>query len=392
MRGCLLASTLLLASCDCGLGPRVTLVVQLLTDVQPGFEFDAVHVDVDGETADYVVELGDRFLEPAPVAELTVPVGRRHLRVDLLDRGAFVARGELLTEITTAASRIVRIQAACRRVTCEPGLLCYDGVCIRGGAVDCPSDAEVCPRECASDADCPPSTDGCSDRACSAGACVGTPRDASCPAGYYCSVGIGCILVPPPDPGGDAGVVQPELCSTCTTNCGTPGEEVCVEGVGTGVCVAEEVLNLRDDDCDERIDEGFGPGEHTHAVVCELGGQLADRVTGGPGGGICAGACGTTLTNCRTLMDGSDGHSHAVSPSSIAIVGDAWFSCPGGTSTTNGHSHSIRCDLGDPPLTADTFYHEIDPGAISGRYNNFCIPPGRVSGECRATWGPMTAY
>ncbi|MEZ4336143.1 MAG: hypothetical protein R3B82_05900 [Sandaracinaceae bacterium] len=412
MRPALVVITALLcASCDCSLGPRVTLVVNLLTDIQPGFEFDAIHTDVDGVTGDYEVRLGDRFDQPAPVAELAVPPGVRHLRVRLLDQGSFVAEGQLITEIRTAASRIVRIQAACRRVSCEAGLVCLDGVCIRGGEVTCPGEEEVCPRECVTDAECPPPGDGCSDAACVAGACLGVPREAACPDGYRCSVGVGCVLG-----GGDStdgGVLdgsvldgsaldgsavdpdagQPELCTTCVTECGTPGEEVCVGGVGTGVCIATEVLNLADDDCDGLVDEGFGPGEHTHAVVCYLGDQLVDSVEGQAGGGICSGgACGTTLTRCRTLRNASDAHWHDLSPSSIAIPGDSWFSCPGGTATVNGHSHGVRCNLSAPTLTADTFFHEIDPSALPGRYNKFCIPPGRQDGQCRTTWGPMTAY
>lgn len=391
-----LLGSALCSSCDCSLGPRVTLVVNLLTDIQAGFEFDGVHVDVDGATEDYAVALGDRFDEPRPVAELSVPPGVRHLRVRLLDRGTFVAEGALITEIRTTASRVVRIQAACRRVSCDAGLVCSDGVCVRGGEVSCPSEEEVCPRECAADADCPASVDACSDARCVAGACLGVPRAGACPSGYRCSVGVGCVLTTPDDPpSGDAGpggMDEPELCTTCVTECGSPGEEVCVNGVGTGVCVAEEVLNLADDDCDLLVDEGFGPGEHTHAVVCYLGGQLVDSVQGQEGGGVCSGgACGTALERCRTLRDGTDGHWHDLSPASIAIAGDAWFTCPGGTRTVNGHAHGVRCDLSAPALTADTFYHEIDPGAVSGRYNKFCIPPGRQTGECRATWGPMTA-
>ncbi|MBX3271689.1 MAG: hypothetical protein KF729_15590 [Sandaracinaceae bacterium] len=429
----------LAAGCDCGLGPRVIVVVELQTDLAPGIEFTSVRTTVGDQEA--VFPVGDTsFARPARVAELRAAPGVVDVRVQVLDDLGRL-RGErlLVAQVRRDTGVVAFISAACRGVICRgAGETCVRGTCqdaraVCGGAPctpgrtddcapgECDPPTSFCPRgicdyDCASAEDCP-ATDPCSTPTCEASVCLGIPRADACPRGFFCAVGVGCIDIPAgidagvrdgSVPASDGGLI--EYCRTCTTPCGTTGLGVCERGVFTGEChPPDEYCNGQDDDCDGRTDEGLGC-EHQHDIVCEVHWidpitlepemALADRWTGGGPGLVCGGAiCSATITNCRTLPGGMDGHVHPVSlggAGSLTITDDVPFSVAASVGAAVGHTHGARCGLGtdDIEVEGGLAFHRIRPMGDDvmpmpqGRFDHFCIPPvGDPDTECFPAFG-----
>ena len=437
------------AAPSCGLGPRVTVVVELQTDLVPRIEFSAVRTTIGGE--EDLLPVGDTsFLRPARVAELRASPGTVRVRVQLLD-DAGVVRAErlLIVEVRRDSGVVAFISAQCRGVIC-PG---EDQTCIRGMCQDassvcggqpcrpggetctgseCDDPDRFCPRGVCDDqcmtADMCTSTDPCSVAQCEEKVCIGVPREGACPPGFFCAVGVGCTDVPPdvnydggmssdaslPD-GGPLDASNPDAgdpyCVPCTTNCGTAGFGVCVDGVPTGECVPpEEYCNGRDEDCDDETDEGLDCS-HEHGITCQLGRRvrpdmttvpnIIDRISGGGPGLVCGGGtCFATLTNCTTLPAEPDSHRHNVSiggGGGLTIIDDVPFSVSANVSSASGHRHGARCGIGAGSIEIEggLAFHRILPMGDDdelmpvGRYNMFCVPPvGDPTTECR----PMALF
>ena len=425
----LVALLALLVLPSCGLGPRVLLVVDVQTDMTPIAEFREIRVRVGDEAPTRAVEPGESFLEGRRAAELRVSPGTTRVSVELLDAsGAVAAERAMIVELRTDTAIIVPISSLCRGVTCSnEDETCIQGRCasitsICGGnpcdpRTECPGG--LCdPVVCDVDEDCD-RVDPCSTPGCAGGICVGTVAPGACAATYYCSVGLGCREIPPGvdldggvardggptldgGPRRDAG---PTLdggprCGSCRALCGSTGGFECDSmGLPTENCLPPlESCTGRDDDCDGRIDEGL-LCDHQHTVVIDLrvaDAGIVDNFVGAGPSRVCAGAyCGSTLTDFTTTP-GPDGHTHDVyfNGASTLVFGPTGTSfAPTGTSTDNGHSHEVQCEIfdGADAVPGTTFRHNLDMPGELGRYNMMCVPP-LLTGECRRSFGNCVAH
>ena len=399
-----------LAVSGCGLGPRVTLVVSLQTDLVPEIEFTHVRVTVRDE-AEPPLSVSDRsFLEPSRVADVRTAPGTMRVNVQLLDRASqVVAERMIIADLTRSTGVVVFVSAQCRGVIC-PGEddPCIDGVCTAassvcgdrpcrlgtgptcsGGECDdpeafCPSG--VCDHSCEVVEDCSTST-ACGDLACISNVCVGAPRPGECVPPTYCAVYLGCVEVPPGTDGGvptDAGPFHDggprrdgggssfdagpdydggvgEQCA-CATTCGTLGSVDCEAGqpiAGRPCRPPQEICNDRDEDCDTRVDEGVDCS-HRHLITCQAGlreqtdgtfvPNRVDHVSGGGPGLVCGGGvCQATIDNCQTLPAGLVPHTHSVTlgGGSLTIRDDVPFALSAVVGAAGGHTHGASCGIGN---------------------------------------------
>lgn len=441
----LAATTLTLPSCGCEFLPRVNLIVDLQTDFAPFYDFQSVRVRIRDDESIYALRPGDEFVTASRVAEELVNSGSALISAELLDaRGGVVAERALSVTIRGATSVRLVISALCRDVTCPSTQTCVQGICDDpqcAGPKDCElNDPVDCPGGlcdhpvCASAMDCEPLDDGCSRVECRASACVYPPTPGSCAYGNYCRPGEGCAPIPEgldagtptdgstglPDgglaDGGPADGALPdfdagdaEVCTVCTTQCGTTGLGVCVDGVPTGECLPPpENCTGRDDDCDGDVDEGLACG-HTHPVVCDITGPtgmdmvgtmlVGNVVSASPPGTVCAaGICAGALQNCRTLP-GPDSHVHEarINGGTTVMFGPGTTPLtPSGTSAApDGHTHGVECGIFGPAeghsstgtyvLNLEELWR-LDPL----RYNRFCTGLDEEA-ECFDSWGNCVA-
>jgi hypothetical protein len=203
-----------LAACDAAT-PSGSLVVDVVTGLVPGREFDVVRVTrwdandpfTTGSERLVLVEararFGQDFEQGRRFAELRVPVGTSAIRVELVRADGSVLVSRRVVVAVGESTRVVRVPLTrdCVSVECpapagSPAL----NECVGGRCTDprCePPDPTYCPEvafcndasECAIVA-------GCAERRCEDGLCEPVARAASdpsaCPAGSWCDPGFGC--------------------------------------------------------------------------------------------------------------------------------------------------------------------------------------------------------
>lgn len=215
------ALTLVLAA-SCAPSPR-TLLVQLVSNLAPGREIDAVSVTVASGT---LAEGSSEVPVPA-TASLGRPVrvasfpdlasGRHTITVTLRLGRTVVQERRIVRDVDGATVVTVLMTRDCNGVMC-PGAgdpsaeACLGGRCVPPG---CDEDhPELCPTpQCHADADCAGmgSTVACAPLRCSAsGTCFTQPDDGLCTSGQLCDSALGCVAIgsdagPATDAGHDAG-------------------------------------------------------------------------------------------------------------------------------------------------------------------------------------------
>lgn len=232
------------------------LIVDLRTDLRPGYDFAVVRTSVveapgpsvEGERRTLAAATTDDYVTGERVAELReLPAGSYLIAVELLDAASVVVAGRRArVDVSGPRSVSVVITSECFGVRCPgvsdpPGATeCSAGRCV---SPECTADnPDACGvGGCTSDADCPAIV-SCSVGRCTGGACFQAPDDARCPSGSYCDIIDGCAAIPamdagaPPGDGGGADAATPDAgpgCSPAACDDFDPcTDDVCAPGGG----------------------------------------------------------------------------------------------------------------------------------------------------------------
>lgn len=212
---------------------REALVVQVVTDLVPGAEFDIVETSIiDGDThRESVIEVvesraraGVDFASGHAVATLRVPRGEHTVRVRLQRHNLPGSVIEQRARIVLNGAYVLRLHVtrACLGVSCPGEGSANLGACIAGRCVDprCTIDApEFCGdlAFCQSSLDCP-AVAACASQTCDEGICIAATRAGACTNTEWCDPGPenGCKPLPSD---GDHGPVCNTICSTNASAC-----------------------------------------------------------------------------------------------------------------------------------------------------------------------------
>ena len=254
----LLLALFLGAACD---GSGLLLLVELRTDLRPGYDFVTARTTIveapagggRGDRVTLAVATSDDFTTGQRIAELgDLPAGTYSLVIELMDTTSVViALRRLRVELAADHAATVVITSDCFGVSCPAPMDAPEATeCLSGRCVtpDCSVEhPDGCGTGCASAADC---TDGaaCAERSCLDGECFRHANDAACGAGEYCDVHAGCVPLPivrdggapPPDGGSPETDAGPPTCATGCNDGDACTTDACVDGacVFTGGCGA----------------------------------------------------------------------------------------------------------------------------------------------------------
>lgn len=174
---------LLLALTGCSAkAPKLSLGVQLVTDLSPTDDFAEIEVALDDGPTRRTKASGRDYLVPRRIADFDdlSPNARRRLTIRLLDtkrRAVLTRRVEL--DQRRSITRTVTLTRSCIGVACEPpNASCLAGACVDPRCLD-GSDNVCAEPTCKTDEDCKPST-SCARASCRLGACLVTPAPNLC--------------------------------------------------------------------------------------------------------------------------------------------------------------------------------------------------------------------
>ncbi len=205
-----------LAASSCK-GGEPDLLVELRTDLEPGYEFTRVRTELTGEgggtrTSDVDADPGASYFVGQRVAEFAaVERGSQLVRVQALGAGdRVVAERTVRVRIEETSAIVVLITRDCSGVSCplsgdDPvATSCLGGMC---ASPDCVvGDEPGCaPPECATDGECIDAA-ACAIPHCELGICVYEARADRCGLMERCAIATGCVPVAAGDGGIDAGV------------------------------------------------------------------------------------------------------------------------------------------------------------------------------------------
>lgn len=364
----LIAATLL-AGCSAS---GFQLIVDLRTDLRPGYDFVVVRTSVleapdpsvEGVRRTLAAATTDHYVEGERVAELSdLPAGSYLIAVELLDGASAVVAGRRArVDVSGPRSVSILITSECFGVRC-PGAgdpvgatECSAGRCV---SPECTADnPDACGiGGCASDDECA-AVVSCSVGRCTGGACFQAPDDARCPSGSYCDITDGCAPIPAMDAGAP------------TTDAGGGGLDA-GPGIDAGHDAGPSCVPSACDDLDPCTDDLCGPsGGCLHPPRCGAG-EYCD-----------AGACFPEPTLSVTTTDGFGcadlGLDHTSTPLWRRVVTGR----PGASFTQ--YNRHVGC--GDPATPASS--HALDG---SGRYSDESL--GAASTDCDSAFlGRYAAY
>ncbi|MBX3269383.1 MAG: hypothetical protein KF729_03935 [Sandaracinaceae bacterium] len=207
-RASLLLGLVFVVGCDAASGPG-DLRVRVRSDLQPGYEFDRVHVRlVDAPTSSEREQMllartaeHPAYLSGRDVAlYLDVTSAEALVEVELRAGADIIVRRSVLARIAAGAgsTTTVLLTRDCRGVSC-PGsgdpaanTECHGGACVpracspeRDGA--CP------PPPCSRDSDCDDRGIECANGRCAEGRCLVAADESRCGLGERCSLDDGCV-------------------------------------------------------------------------------------------------------------------------------------------------------------------------------------------------------
>lgn len=290
-----------------GCAPSAELILEIHSDYEPGVEFDAVELSVDGDArSERAVALGysDGGVRLVP---RSVAHGLHEIRVSLRLGGRPVASRRLTRMIAQTTVLPVWLIRLCENVRCDAPLECDGGRCVDPGCVA----GESCATGgCDVDTDCAPSEVSCRVARCDRGACLLVPVAGACDPADYCHPMLGCV---PRAADGDAGAADageadaPSPCGSCDD--GNPcTDDVCA---GASCTHPHNTASCSDGDACTRDDRCAGGSCAGTAYGCtpppcgsaSCDGSGGCSVSGGCGGGsVCDGSscvpCGGADQRC----------------------------------------------------------------------------------------------
>jgi len=188
----------LLASVGCA-PSESTLVVDLVTDLRAGIEWDGARIVVDGEPRGERLADGDAdYVSGARLLDLPVSSGAHRLEIVLSNDGIETIRRPARVEVEGTTGVTIVISRQCRGVMCPADDAAFEA-CLAGACVEpscTPETPAACPTaECAADADCEAPPAACAIARCVEGSCLAVD-DGSCGNEAYCAIDVGCLEVP----------------------------------------------------------------------------------------------------------------------------------------------------------------------------------------------------
>ncbi|MFO0683752.1 MAG: hypothetical protein U0234_16960 [Sandaracinus sp.] len=184
-----------------------SLAVQLVSNLTPRRDVDAVHVEVRAGASvvhdeRLALESGASLGRPRRLVDLAdLAPGEYRVVVTLEHAGARVLDRSLRVQVSGATVRTISLTRDCLATTCGADQTCADGTCVDPICAD--EHPEACaPPECEVDADCTSTAASCAPTRCSpSGACESLPDDARCPAtAPVCDATLGCLAASDPSP------------------------------------------------------------------------------------------------------------------------------------------------------------------------------------------------
>ncbi|MBC7793766.1 MAG: hypothetical protein H7Z43_08660 [Clostridia bacterium] len=186
---------------DCSSGGTLVASVTLVTDFVPGYQFDEVQVELDGQPRSLNVTVTFDFLNPLRVGEYgEIAGGRQHeVLVKLASEGAFVVQRTVTFSATSDVTVPVVITRDCEAKACGELETCVAGACANTTCSQLQT--QFCPAaECSADADCAGSV-ACAVGYCYDGMCLEQRQDELCSGSreldQRCIPGIGCVVKVP---------------------------------------------------------------------------------------------------------------------------------------------------------------------------------------------------
>jgi hypothetical protein len=207
------------------------LVIDLVTDLEPGVELYSLRTEVlhsgGGETVTMDARFGQDFLGGQRIAELDgIGDGSTTTRVFLLGPvGEELLTRTIVVQVNGDTGFTVLATRSCAPVVCpDPAGDPLLTTCVGGRCVDehCTVESsESCGTPgCMTDSDCGPASVACARQVCIGGECLQEGLDAMCGAGEYCDVTMGCAASPILD---DAGTTPPDASGTTVVTFGEDG-------------------------------------------------------------------------------------------------------------------------------------------------------------------------
>ncbi len=227
-----------------------TLVIDLVTDLRAGVEWDGARVFVDGALQDEkLADAGGDYVVGERIFEGLVESGQHRVEVVLSNDGFETIRRPAQVRVSGTTGVTIVVSRECRSVSCpveDPALeACLGGVCVEPSCT--PETPELCPApECTSDTDCGGAGVGCASTRCVEGSCIEVDMG-SCGESQYCNFDVGCLDLP-----------------------STPDDDL-----RTGLVLW---LPMDDEISDERIDDATGNDLHAFCTRTACPTPIAGRV------------------------------------------------------------------------------------------------------------------
>jgi len=314
--GWAVSMTLLFGGCT---GSGAPLVIDLVTDLDPTVEFDAVRVErLEGDSVGRFVlhapAAGANYLAGERVSELEVVERDVRLRVALLLGGDVVVERPVLVSVDGPTAITVVVSRNCRGVSC-PGAgddpsetACLAGRCVDPTCVE--ENPAACEPTCELDAECAAPAAACATAHCTAaGVCLAAATEGACAPDEYCAAETGCE----PRTGGGAGGSCSDggSCTcppgeTCSFMCTTPSCNVSCER--DSVCTVSCPAGGCDMHCDSGAQCDLDCPAGDCGVVCDSGSRCsgecldADCFVACEGGAECGMVCGAGMRGTCDLL------------------------------------------------------------------------------------------